>query len=56
MFPMLPKVTDPRELSQIIAWSMSHPTNDKQPPTWRAAISDRTFESNARRLMAALGA
>lgn len=56
VFPMLPKVTDPRELSQIIAWSMSHPDERQAAADLaRAAISDRTFESNARRLMAALG-
>lgn len=55
LFPMLPTITDPDELSDVIEWSMTNP-HERQAAAdaARAAVADRTFESSARRLLAAL--
>lgn len=57
LFPMLPQVTCPAELSDVIAWSMSHP-DERQAAAdaARAAVADRTFSSNAAALLRAIDA
>lgn len=57
LLPMLPKVTCPAELTDVLRWSMAHPEQRQQAAdAARAAVSDRTFSSNAARLLRALDA
>lgn len=57
VFPMLPQITCPAELTDVIAWSMTHPEERQQAADdARAAIADRTFSSNASAMLRALGA
>lgn len=55
LFPMLPKITDPAELVDVLAWSMTNPEQRQAAADEaRTAVADRTFKANAGRLLAAL--
>ncbi len=55
LFPMLPAFTGPEEASEQIRWALAHPDERAEASLKaRAAILDRTFENNARRLMSLL--
>lgn len=55
VFPMLPTFTGPGEASDQIRWAIAHPRKRNEAARRaRAAIADRTFEANARKLLAML--
>jgi spore maturation protein CgeB len=55
LFPMLPAFTGPAEASEQIRWALAHPgAREKAAALAREAITDRTFTSHARRLLAIL--
>lgn len=55
LFGMLPIVDDPAELADVLAWSIANPAKRQAAADEaRAAVADRTFESNARHLLEAL--
>lgn len=52
MFPMLPSFADPAEASDAVRWAVSHDRErEKAVTAARAAIADRTFTGNAKRLL-----
>ncbi len=52
VFPMLPVVEHPGELSDLLAWAKAHPDlRQRAADEAAAAIADRTFENNAKRLL-----
>ncbi len=55
LFPMLPTFITPEELGEQIRWALANP-GKRQPAAdkARAAIADRTFEANARHVLALL--
>lgn len=55
LFAMLPTITDPSELSDVIAWSMSHPVERQaSADAARAAVADRDCHSVAGELLRAI--
>jgi spore maturation protein CgeB len=57
VFPMLPTVTSPDELAEVIAWARTHETEREEAAAKaQAAIADRTFAANAARLLTLLDA
>jgi spore maturation protein CgeB len=55
LFPMLPAYTSPGEAGEIIRWALAHPGDRAAAAAKaRAAVAGRTFEANARRLLALL--
>jgi hypothetical protein len=49
---MLPSFAAPGEASEQIRWAVKHPrARDKAAAQAREAVADRTFSSNARRLL-----
>lgn len=57
VFPMLPKIHDPSELSDVLAWSLENPDlREDAAQAARAAIVDRTFANNAAALLRAVDA
>ncbi len=56
LFPMLPIFSDPRELGDIVRYYLEH-DDEREDAARKAreAITDRTFEAHARRLMQLLG-
>lgn len=56
VFPMLPSFSTPEEAGDLIRWAVAHPAaREKAAAAARAAVADRTFDSNARRLLKLLG-
>ena len=56
LLPMLPTFTTPAELGDQLRWALAHPEQrDAAAVKARAALADRTFDSNARHLLTALG-
>ena len=52
LFPMLPAYASPEEASEQIRWALAHPAEREQAAAKaRAAIEDRTFDANAKRLL-----
>lgn len=52
LFPMLPSFTDPAEAAELIRWAVAHDQErEKAAAAARAAVADRTFEANAKRLL-----
>jgi len=52
LFPMLPSFTSPQEASDQVRWLLADDgRREKAAAAAREAIADRTFESNARRLL-----
>lgn len=52
LFPMLPAFAGPAEAGEQIRWALAHPAaRDKAAARARAAVADRTFDANARRLL-----
>lgn len=52
LFPMLPAFGSPGEAADQIRWALRHPAErEKAAVAARAAIADRTFENNAKRLL-----
>lgn len=57
VFPMLPKISEPAELSDVLAWSIENPDlREAAAAAARAAIVDRTFANNAAALLRAVDA
>ena len=55
LFPMLPAYTSPAEAGELIRWALAHPGDRAEAAAKaRAAVADRTFEANARKLLAML--
>jgi spore maturation protein CgeB len=55
LFPMLPRFHSPQEASDLIRWYAAHDDHrERQAAMAREAIADRTFTSNARKLLAML--
>jgi hypothetical protein len=55
LFPMLPAFTDAREAGELIRWALiADGQREKAAAAAREAIADRTFENNARKLLAML--
>lgn len=56
LFPMLPLITEPSELSDVLRWSRENPERrEAAAEDARAAIVDRTFANNAAALLTAAG-
>ncbi|HRB03047.1 MAG TPA: hypothetical protein PLP26_06755 [Ilumatobacteraceae bacterium] len=56
LFPMLPTFTEPDELGEMIRWALAHDDErEAAAAAARAAITPRTFESNAGALMRLCG-
>lgn len=56
LFPMLPTFTEPGEFSDQLRWWLAHDTQRDEAATQaRAAVADRTFDANARRLLTLIG-
>jgi len=56
LFPMLPIFESPEQLGDQIRWALAHPAERRNAAERaRAAISDRTFDANAKRLLSSLG-
>lgn len=56
LFPMLPTFTGPDDFGEQLAWWLAHPDQRVAAGAQaRAAVADRTFTSNARRLLELLG-
>ena len=56
LFPMLPTFESPEELGELIRWALSHPKERAADAALaRAAVIDRTFPSNTRKLISACG-
>lgn len=52
LFPMLPSYSDPREASDLLRWALAHDGKRADAAAKaRAAVADRTFEANAKRLL-----
>jgi hypothetical protein len=52
LFPMLPSFSSPEEASDLIRWALAHPeARAAEAAGARAAVADRTFEANAKRLL-----
>ena len=55
LFPFLPTFTSPEEASEKLRWALARPQwRDKVRADAYAAIQDRTFENNAKRLLTKL--
>ena len=53
LFPMLPAFTSPAEAGELIHWGLRHPAaREKAAAAAREAVAGRTFEANARKLLA----
>jgi hypothetical protein len=56
LFPMLPIFETPDELGDQIRWALANPDKrQKAADDARAAVADRTFDVNARKLLSLLG-
>ena len=56
LFPMLPIFETPDELGDQIRWALNNPDKRQQAADdARAAVADRTFDVNAKRLLSLLG-
>jgi hypothetical protein len=56
LFPMLPTFTEPGEAGELLRWALAHDAErEKAAAAAREAIADRTFENNARKLLAMIG-
>ena len=56
LFPMLPIFETPDELGDLIRWALANPDKRRDAATRaRAAVQDRTFDVNAKRLLSLLG-
>lgn len=56
LFPMLPLFETPEELGDQIRWALAHPDErHNAAERARAAVMDRTFDVNAKRLLSTLG-
>jgi hypothetical protein len=56
LFPMLPIFETPDELGDLIRWAIANPDKRlRAAENARAAVHDRTFDVNARRLLSLLG-
>ena len=56
LFPMLPIFETPDELGDVIRWALENPDKRFHAATRaRAAVADRTFDANAKRLLSLLG-
>jgi spore maturation protein CgeB len=52
LFPMLPTFDGPADASQKLRWWLAHDSQrEKAAAAARAAVADRTFEANAKRLL-----
>lgn len=52
LFPMLPTFAGPEDASEQLRWWLAHDRErEKAAAAARAAVADRTFEANARRLL-----
>lgn len=55
IFPMLPTFTTPAELGDVIRWALANPdARAEAVKAARAAVADRTFANNAKRMLALL--
>jgi spore maturation protein CgeB len=55
LFGMLPRFSAPEEAAELIRWHAAHDSvREKQASMARAAVEDRTFGNNARKLLAML--
>ena len=55
LFPMLPSYTTPQEAGELIRWALANPGKRAEAARQaRQAIAGRTFEANARKLLAML--
>lgn len=56
LFPMLPTFTEPADFSAQLRWWLEHPQErERTARCARAAIADRTFDANVRRLLTLVG-
>lgn len=56
LFPMLPRFTSPQEAGELVRWFAAHDSErEKRAAVARQAVAGRTFENNARALLAMLG-
>ena len=56
LFPMLPIFETPDQLGDLIRWALANPDKRRDAATRaRAAVHDRTFDVNAKRLLSLLG-
>lgn len=56
LFPMLPTFQSPAEFESQMRWYLAHPKErEAAAHAARAAVADRTFDANARRLLTLLG-
>jgi spore maturation protein CgeB len=56
LFPMLPIFETPDELGDQIRWALANPDQRRDAASRaRAAVADRTFDANAKRLLSLLG-
>ncbi len=56
LFPMLPIFETPDELGDLIRWAIANPDKRlRAAENARAAVADRTFDVNAKRLLSLLG-
>lgn len=52
LFPMLPEFSGPEEAGEMVRWALAHDAQrEKAAAAARAAIADRTFKGNAKRLL-----
>jgi hypothetical protein len=52
LFPMLPTFTTPGEAADQLRWYLAHPdARETAAAKAREAVADRTFDSNAARLL-----
>ena len=55
LFPMLPTFDTPEELGEQIRWALTHPEQRQDAArAAMAAVHDRTFTSNAARVLGAV--
>ena len=53
LFPLLPTFTSPAEAGELIRWALAHPAErEKAAAAARQAVAGRTFDANARTLLA----
>lgn len=56
VLPMIPTVDGPDDFAEKLAWWLAHDTErDRVTAQAQAAVADRTFHSNARRLLSLIG-
>lgn len=57
LFPMLPKITTPAELADVVWWANMNPVKREDAArAARAAVSDRTFQKHAADVLRLIGA